>query len=210
MRNNYEPASNVNINASKKFVPNRCMRLLARRYDLTKTGYKYVEIGCNLTSGHPNVEIAVGDVNKMEIVFDIECWRAFMRCVETINHFFNENNNPQEAAAAAAIVVKPDTIKIEFKLMKSHKVLHIVQNNNLRLIMMKSTVYNLLNLNNCIECVYKDVSEVTPYMSEKLKIYGEIANVKNNVYDILNNDVYESKSIIDCELFTLYMMMNKK
>ncbi|EGI58378.1 hypothetical protein G5I_13528 [Acromyrmex echinatior] len=54
--------SNASYNAKKKYnvMERRAVCLLSRRYDLTNTGYKFLEIGINV--GPPSyVEIALGD-----------------------------------------------------------------------------------------------------------------------------------------------------
>ena len=51
------------------------MRLLSRRYDLTATGYKYLEIGINV--GPPSyVEIALGDHRGHELSLSLETWKG--------------------------------------------------------------------------------------------------------------------------------------
>ncbi|KYN24346.1 hypothetical protein ALC57_04055 [Trachymyrmex cornetzi] len=51
----------------------RAVRLLSRRYDLTSTGYKYLEIGINV--GPPSyVEIALGDHRGHEL--SLETWNG--------------------------------------------------------------------------------------------------------------------------------------
>ena len=49
----------------------RAVRLLSRRYDLTNTGYKFLEIGINV--GPPSyVEIALGDHRGHELSLSLE------------------------------------------------------------------------------------------------------------------------------------------
>ncbi|XP_018302111.1 uncharacterized protein [Mycetomoellerius zeteki] len=52
----------------------RAVRLLSRRYDLTNTSYKYLEIGINV--GPPSyVEIALGDHRGHELSLSLETWK---------------------------------------------------------------------------------------------------------------------------------------
>jgi len=56
-------------------MEHRAVRLLSRRYDLTATGYKYLEIGINV--GPPSyVEIALGDYREYELLLSLETWKA--------------------------------------------------------------------------------------------------------------------------------------
>ena len=51
------------------------VRLLSRRYDLTATDYKYLEIGINV--GPPSyVEIALGDHRGHELSLSLETWKG--------------------------------------------------------------------------------------------------------------------------------------
>ena len=53
----------------------RAMRLLSRRYDLTNTGYKFLEIGINV--GPPSyVEIVLGDHRGHELSLSLETWKS--------------------------------------------------------------------------------------------------------------------------------------
>ena len=55
-------------------MEHRAVRLLNRRYDLTVTGYKYLEIGINV--GPPSyVEIALGDRGH-ELSLSLETWKV--------------------------------------------------------------------------------------------------------------------------------------
>jgi len=66
----------------------RAMRLLSRRYDLTNTGYKYLEIGINV--GPPSyVEIVLGDHRGHELAVSRNLEEStssdeiFTKCFET-------------------------------------------------------------------------------------------------------------------------------
>ncbi|KAL6264220.1 hypothetical protein P5V15_004305 [Pogonomyrmex californicus] len=57
-------------------VERRAVRLLSRRYTLTATGYKFLEIGINV--GPPSyVEIALGDHRGQELILSLETWTGF-------------------------------------------------------------------------------------------------------------------------------------
>ncbi|XP_011633517.2 uncharacterized protein LOC105424769 [Pogonomyrmex barbatus] len=57
-------------------VERRAVRLLSRRYTLTVTGYKFLEIGINV--GPPSyVEIALGDHRGQKLILSLEAWKGF-------------------------------------------------------------------------------------------------------------------------------------
>ena len=53
----------------------RAMRLLSRRYDLTNTGYKFLEIGINV-GPQSYVEIVLGDHRGHELSLSLETWKS--------------------------------------------------------------------------------------------------------------------------------------
>ena len=56
-------------------MEHRAVRLLSRRYDLTATDYKYLEIGINV--GPPSyVEITLGDHRGHELSLSLETWKG--------------------------------------------------------------------------------------------------------------------------------------
>ena len=53
----------------------RAVRILGRKYSLTRTGYKFLEISINI--GPPSyVEIAIGDNRGNELILSIETWKG--------------------------------------------------------------------------------------------------------------------------------------
>ncbi|EZA52004.1 hypothetical protein X777_09438 [Ooceraea biroi] len=53
----------------------RAVHILGRRYALTATGYKYLDIGINV--GSPSyVEIAIGDHRGNELILSLETWKG--------------------------------------------------------------------------------------------------------------------------------------
>ncbi|KAL6254086.1 hypothetical protein P5V15_014705 [Pogonomyrmex californicus] len=53
----------------------RAVRLMNRRYNLTATGFKFLEIGINV--GPPSyVEIALGDHRGQELILSLETWKG--------------------------------------------------------------------------------------------------------------------------------------
>ncbi|XP_036141749.1 uncharacterized protein LOC118645212 [Monomorium pharaonis] len=69
-------------------------RILARRYTLTKTGYKYLDIGIVVKS--PSyVNIVLGDCHGKEISFTVDEWKELVKLKSMIitTLRFNNNNN---------------------------------------------------------------------------------------------------------------------
>ncbi|KYN30266.1 hypothetical protein ALC57_00271 [Trachymyrmex cornetzi] len=74
LQNNDETPSFTKICANAPV--HRAVRILGRKYTLTRTGYKFLEIGINV--GPPSyVEIAIGDNRGNELILSIETWKGF-------------------------------------------------------------------------------------------------------------------------------------
>ncbi|KMQ91625.1 hypothetical protein RF55_8480 [Lasius niger] len=80
--NYYAPIEDIKILTCKKECDNasthRAIRILGRRYALTPTSYKYLEIGISvgITS---YVELALGDNRGNQIILPIETWKSQMQ-----------------------------------------------------------------------------------------------------------------------------------
>ena len=54
----------------------RAVRILGKKYALTRMGYKFLEISINV--GQPSyVEIAIGDNRGNKLILSIETWKRF-------------------------------------------------------------------------------------------------------------------------------------
>ncbi|XP_020297960.1 uncharacterized protein LOC109862342 [Pseudomyrmex gracilis] len=60
--------------------PTQPMRILSRKYILTKTGYKYFELGIGISSkdASPTVDVALGDNNGNEVLLSPEMWNTLL------------------------------------------------------------------------------------------------------------------------------------
>ncbi|XP_067205399.1 uncharacterized protein [Linepithema humile] len=72
-------------------------RILGRRYYLTKTGYKYLDIGINVSTPS-RVEIALGDNHGKELRLSYGVWKELMNQRGIIASFFK--NDVDEAPNA--------------------------------------------------------------------------------------------------------------
>lgn len=173
----------------------RSPRILSRRYPLTKTGYKYLDIGINVsTSSH--VEIALGDSRGIEIHFTHDVWKAFLNQRNVINNFFN---NDEETSKTI------EHITLRFGKINNLKVLRL-ETSSLYLVMSSNTVYNMFALEYCIDCIIQSLSNITNIVNTKFTRYREIANGAKDPISfhkmIRENKSFDKNDIIDCELIS--------
>ncbi|RLU18364.1 hypothetical protein DMN91_008721 [Ooceraea biroi] len=66
--------------AAMSNVDVRRMRLLSRSYNLTRTGYKYLEIGIGVppTLDTVTVHVAMGDTTGKKILLNAEMWKGLV------------------------------------------------------------------------------------------------------------------------------------
>ncbi|KYN14453.1 hypothetical protein ALC57_13340, partial [Trachymyrmex cornetzi] len=90
----------------------RAGRILGRKYALTRTGYKFLEIGINV--GPPSyVEIAIGDNRGNELILSIETWKGLYE------QHWNIQNCLQNHCKGNSITVGPLTVRFSrLKMLK--------------------------------------------------------------------------------------------
>ncbi|KAL6268065.1 hypothetical protein P5V15_001151 [Pogonomyrmex californicus] len=72
------PKETAHRKIAKQRRNRRAVRLLTRRYTLTATGYKFLEIRINV--GPPSyMEIALGDHRGQELILSLETWKALYK-----------------------------------------------------------------------------------------------------------------------------------
>ncbi|XP_077260504.1 uncharacterized protein LOC143896475 [Temnothorax americanus] len=94
--NYYVPIHDVETQTYEKkcnsiSLDRRAVRILSRRYALTATEYKFLEIDINV--GPPSyVEIAVGDPRRgKELLLSLETWKALYEQWQNVQNFFRND-----------------------------------------------------------------------------------------------------------------------
>ena len=82
---------NIKLIVIHRFNTSRTVRILERRYPLTKTGYKFLDIG--VTVYPPSrVNIAIGDYHGKEISLSPDMWNRFMEQKRTIQAYIEDDS----------------------------------------------------------------------------------------------------------------------
>ncbi|KAL6258197.1 hypothetical protein P5V15_010125 [Pogonomyrmex californicus] len=118
-------------------VERRAVRLLSRRYTLTATGYKYLEIGINV--GPPSyVEIALGDHRGQELILSLETWKGLYEQRWNIYKLLLNDYKDN------FISVEPLTVRI---CLMNDVTLIRLESLNVRVTMIESTLRRMFDLN---------------------------------------------------------------
>ncbi|EZA48262.1 hypothetical protein X777_14102 [Ooceraea biroi] len=169
----------------------RAVRILGRRYALTATGYKYLDIGINV--GPPSyVEIAIGD----HFFLSLETWKGLYE------QQWDIQNRLRKDVRGRPITVGPLTVR--FSTMNDTKLV-CLDLSDVRLMMTESTFFTMINLDRCIELTYAQLDRVVDKIDAKVVQFSNIASAatKDASNAIRASEFFNYDHIIDCELLAL-------
>ncbi|KAM0734811.1 hypothetical protein ACS0PU_011630 [Formica fusca] len=176
--------------------PRRAVRILGRRYALTPTSYKYLDIGINV-GAVSCVELVLGDNRGNQIILPFETWKALIQKCGDIERLLQSTEIPLRIRDLTFEVVK----------ISDSNIIKIGLSNN-SLYMKPPTLFYLFDFEKCIDHMYYWLCENTHIVNEKFKQFvtvlqqNNIANVCDAAKTIHESDMFNSESLIDCELLT--------
>lgn len=167
--------------------------ILGRRFALTHTAYKYLDIGINV-GPTSSVELILGDNKGNQIALSHAMWMAIIERRVDIERFL-------QSPAGSTLSIRD----LVLELGKIHKAIVV----KLRLYdscmyMQPTTILFLLELEQCVEHVYFNLCQHTRSVSDKFKEFVDIARRncatdKREAIKILR-EVSDKNSMVDCEL----------
>ena len=169
----------------------RAVRILGRRYALTPTAYKYLDIGIN-AGPMSSVDIHIGDNRGNRIILPHATWVTFI----------------ERRADIQRLVQSPGPSSLAFHDLELAKIrdADIVKLTSCAtsLYMKPSTVLFLFELEHCVENVYFQLCQNVHGVSEKFKQFATILR-QNCITDKCDavrilREFYDKNSLIDCEL----------
>ena len=176
----------------------RASRILGRRYALTSTSYKYLDIAISV-GPMSCVELILSDNRYNCIVLPISTWTSLMQKRAEIEELVQS-----ESATSISI----NDFSISFTIMHGSKIVKLSLFDGNSLYMRPATLLRLFDFEKCIDHMYLWLCENTYLVSEKFKQFvtvlqrNSITNVRDAVKAIRNSSVFNSESLIDCELLT--------
>ena len=165
------------------------VRLLSRRYDLTNTGYKFLEIGINV--GPPNyVKVALGDHRGHELSLSLETWKSLYEQRGNIYKLFrNEYKNN-------FISVGPLIISV---FMLNYATVVRLDSSSVRIMMTETTLRRMFDFNGCVDVTFERLARLIDTVDTKYTRFFNIAS--ENI--ICDSDIFNRHQLIDCELLAL-------
>ncbi|XP_071581036.1 uncharacterized protein [Temnothorax nylanderi] len=177
----------------------RAVRILSRRYALTATGYKFLEVGVNV--GPPSyVEIAVGDNRGTELILSLETWKGFHEQRRNIQNFLRYTKDTCDFISVGPLTLRICTIN-GVKLVR-------LESLNVRLTMTESTLHRMLDLDLCIDAMFHRLSRIVETVDVKFTQFSKIASTVTDPTQVLNvirdSDAFDKHQLVDCELAALF------
>ncbi|XP_011883626.1 PREDICTED: uncharacterized protein LOC105570789 [Vollenhovia emeryi] len=122
---------------------------MSRRFALTSTAYKYLDVGICVVPHASYVEFILGDNRGNKMALDHSTWMEFNKKRAEIEQLFKSTD---------ASSVQIDNLVLELVRMYNKKVVKLTLDDTC-MYMNMSTVLFLLKLEHCVEHVYRKLSE---------------------------------------------------
>ncbi|KYN28038.1 hypothetical protein ALC57_02549 [Trachymyrmex cornetzi] len=177
-------------------MEHRAVRLLSRRYNLTNTGYKYLEIGINV--GPPSyVEIALGDNRGHELWLSLETWKGLyeQRC-NIYKMLRNEHKDN-------FISVGPLTVRV---CTMNDATLVRLDSSSVRITITETTLRRMFAFDVCIDVTFERLVRLVDTVDVKYTRFSNIASEDA----IRDSNVFNKHQLVDCELLALIFNTQEK
>ena len=178
------------------FESRRGVRILEKRYALTSTLYKYLDIGISV-GAVSCVELVLGDNRSNQIVLSIEMWKSLMQ---------KRMDNERLQSPQTPLRIRDLTIKVV--KMSDSEIVKIALHDVSSLYMKPSTMLYLFDFENCIDHMYFWLCKNTHIVNQKFKQFVIVLQ-RNNINDLCDaakaireSDAFDSESLVDCKLLS--------
>ncbi|XP_018314124.1 uncharacterized protein [Mycetomoellerius zeteki] len=166
----------------------RAVRLLSRRYNLTATGHKFLEIGINV--GPPSyVEIVLGGHRGHELSLSLETWKGLYE------HRWNIYKLLRNEYKDNFISVGPLTVKV----CTLNNVMLVHLDSSSVYMMTETTLRRMFEFDGCINVRFERLARLIDTVDAKYTRFSIIA--PENV--IRDSGIFNTHQLVDCELLAL-------
>ncbi|XP_025266663.1 uncharacterized protein LOC112638710 [Camponotus floridanus] len=179
------------------------IRILGRRYPLTKTAYKYIDIAVAVKR-KSQVDIVLGDCHEKEISLTPDMWKDLLALRNDILPYFE--NDLDEAVARPPTSIIVGTVTLRFGKINNLKTLRFEMPKN-RIALSHSTVKALFVLELCVNHIIASLTGILETVDAKLSRFLDIATKTDHPGDIpeaiRRHEHFNANDLIDCELHAL-------
>ena len=177
---------------------------MVKRYVLTPTSYKYLEIGISVQS-IPLVEIVLGDNHGNQLLLHLPTWKTLME---------KRTDIEKHAQLIESAPLWIDELMVEFCIMYNSRIVKMSLHNK-SLYFKLETMKFLFNLERCIDHMYSQLSENTQLVHMKFSnfvtvlqrhdVAGKTLDSCHIAKTICDSEYFDGESLIDCELLACAM-----
>ncbi|KAL6265880.1 hypothetical protein P5V15_002709 [Pogonomyrmex californicus] len=193
------PIVKIHNNAS---CTNNPVRILERKYSLTKTGYKFLNV-CVTLERSSRVNIILGDSHGKEVSMSPDTWRQLVEQRHVLSKYLQSTNGESSFPASSHI----GNMTVHFGKINNMTILRL-ETSATRLAMSKKTVNNMFELEHCVIQLVISLTKILEKINAKLARFKDIAftakDTENISRVIRDSDAFDRNDIIDCELVALY------
>ncbi|XP_043264157.1 uncharacterized protein LOC122404289 [Colletes gigas] len=179
--------------------PRQPSRVMVRRYALTSTGCKYLEIGISV-GPTADVEILLGDNRGNHLRIPWHTWNSLFDCCTTIE---------ERAQLPGSSLMQINELTVEFCRMFDSSIVKMTIDNK-SLYFKPNTVAFLFNLEPCVSYVYPRLYQTVEDVRKKFITFVSVLQQSNAVIETLDtrsaakiirdSEYYCRDYLVDCEL----------
>ncbi|XP_014485789.1 PREDICTED: uncharacterized protein LOC106750166 [Dinoponera quadriceps] len=189
------------VSTEKPHIP---ARILGRRYMVTTTSYKYLEIGISVEPAY-YVEIVLGDNRCNHLILPNEIWKEIIHRRAHIERYV-------ESSHSSPLWIRD--LSVECRMMHGDTIIKLTLFNK-SMYLKPETLNNLFNLEQCIDHMYSWLYENTHLVNTKFQKFVSILQQNDIIcvwYEskttdwcyaakvIRESDDFDSESLVDSEL----------
>ncbi|KYN12119.1 hypothetical protein ALC57_15712 [Trachymyrmex cornetzi] len=180
----------------RECMEHRAVRLLSRRYNLTNTGYKYLEIGIHV--GPPSyVEIALGDNRGHELSLSLETWKGLYEQRWNIYKMLRNEHND--------IFISVEALTVRVCTMNDATLMRL-DSSSVRITMTETTLRRMFAFDGCIDVTFERLVRLVDTVDVKYTRFSNIASEDA----IRDSNVFNKYQLVDCELLALIFNTREK
>ncbi|XP_024882775.1 uncharacterized protein LOC112461672 [Temnothorax curvispinosus] len=194
--------SNDDVSTSKRDAKRHPVRILERRYLLTKTGYKFIDVG--ITAVLPcYIHIVIGDCHGKEISLSPETWNELIDRKRAVLSHLQRGKNER---APPPMCFENGKLKLRFSKINTLSTLRL-ETSTTRMIVSTNTVLLMFDLELCVNSLVNSLRAIIDTIDAKLTRFVAIAatvtDPANVPRAIRESEFFDRDDIVDCELVAL-------
>ncbi|XP_039303481.1 uncharacterized protein LOC120357368 [Solenopsis invicta] len=184
-------ACNKSTSSDSRYTP----RILSRRFPLTLTSYKWIDIDISVTSVSCSVEISLGDTRGNRIILPYRTWRTLIEKRVDIERFV------QSTETSSSIMIHD--LNMQLVKLNEQSIVKLTLHDAC-IYLKPATVLFLYELEHCVEHVYFTLYQSIAIVTEKFKYFVNflrqncVVNKREAIHMLHKS--YDKSSQIECEL----------